>query len=185
MDDEGAYKVAEIIYNIHENNDIRSTMIKFENELIKYNAFRQMLNSHEYGHYNYALISFCIEKGYVNSIHKMINNSNISIMYHSDSANVSIENNNLDALKLFIETLGDVNIDNSGETLKCLDKYEDLAEYLREIIIKNGFYTCIGPSNYYKENYVTIKNLNKVNIQHTLIKHLFNGKYLLKKIFTL
>ena len=62
---------------------------------------------------------------------------------------------------------------------KCLD-YEDLAEYLREIIIKNGFYTCIGPSNYYKENYVTIKNLNKL-IFNTLLNICLMENIYLKK----
>lgn len=180
MSDEGAYEVAKIIYNIHENNGIRGAMIKYENILMKFNAFRQMLNSHEYGHYNYALITFCIKKRYLDSIRKMKKNRNICIMFHTNIADVSIENNNLDALLLSIEELGNVNIRNI-DALKEFDKNNNLSNYLREIIELNGFDTCYGISKYYEKNFITLKNFNKVNIHRDFLKYLFNGKYLLQK----
>ena len=159
MCNKGCVEVAKIV---SEYEDIEEAEENASSELQKYECYNKICEG-DYGHITYALLAYCISNGHLDCIKKIRENEDYFFAYHADSADVAIENNNIEMLKYIVEELGDVTISTAHMNNEC-KKYIDslLMKYGMEVT-KNRNGKCIG---------YNIKHCNKVCISNKVMNAL-------------
>jgi len=102
-----------------ECNDRSDIIDLFNTELSQYPCFLEIVEG-EYGHLNYAVAAYAVEKGHLNCLKELYETTD-GFMWHNDLASVAIENKRLEELKYILERMGDV--EDINVLIKCAKDY--------------------------------------------------------------
>jgi len=117
----GCYEVGVILFGDEDAEENQ------KDELSKYEAYEQICSG-EYGHINYALAAYCVDKGHIECLKKIYKNTDM--MWHSDLADCAIERDDLECLNFIVEVMGDVKICSKKVGVNC-------KEYVGKLKTKN------------------------------------------------
>lgn len=147
-------KTGKILYGESSSTDENEEI--YSEELSTYKAYLDILEG-EYGHINYSLPAYCIEKKHINCLKELYYLENLCLMWHSGLADISFKEDYLDGLKFVIEIMGDVILDDVNNLR------DNCKNYLKELISNNDLDEPVNNAPFL----ATGKYIKKYNIHLT------------------
>lgn len=123
---DGCIQMGKILYNNEEECDDMHELITFD--LLKKYKCGQPIIDGDYGHINYALMSYATKHGHLECLKKL--HKEFGADWHSDLAQVAAENNQLECLKYIMENMGRV---NCGKQILKMDISPECEKYINNI----------------------------------------------------
>ena len=107
----GCIDMGRILYNVCRDDINTDTISEIENdkqnELCTLDCYNEIYQN-DYGHINYALASYCAEKGHLECLEHLHEDKDIELLWYNDLAIVAFENGNFECLLYIVKVMGDV-----------------------------------------------------------------------------